>query len=304
MSARLMNMLPSNTQRKQAGLLGLLSDESSLTSLSGLLELESSMSSKLQRHLGPLDQPLIMSLSSADAGSFNMGKSSLENLTAELAREMGGDMSALAALHAQQKLHNAAMEAAHNAGSPHISMPPGTPQPQHSAPYNPNAMEAFPMAKVNDFKKVLYNLLVESHNNPGKNNLVTPWSMTQHGTAKHGFKFNPAQDPDKRLAELYAQHIRKGRLDTCDQNSVFIQDLYKFYLRACVELLSKYFEKIDRHTYAYDDIPLFIAGGSLADAEARIKAMKTRARRNKKGGKGGKASTKKRRKGSDFDDDD
>lgn len=300
-----MNMLPSNNQRK-AGLLGLLSDESSLTSLSGLLELETSMSTKLQRHLGPLDQPLIMSLSSADAGSFNMGKSSLENLTAELAREMGGDMSALAALHAQQKLHNAAMEAAHNAGSPHPGLPPGTPQ-QHQAPapYNPNAMEGFPMAKVNDFKKVLYNLLVESHNNPGKSNLVTPWNVTQHGNTKHGFKFNPAQDPDKRLAELYAQHIRKGRLDTCDQNSVFIQDLYKFYLRACVELLSKYFEKIDRHTYAYDDIPLFIPGGSMADAETRIKAMKTRARRNKKGGKGGKASTtKRRRKGSDSDDDD
>ncbi len=71
-------------------------------------------------------------------------------------------------------------------------------------------------------------------------------------------------------------------LEKEDQESIFIQDLYKFYLRASVELLSKYFEKRDKYTYLYEDIALFIAGNSLEEAEERIRNMKTRARKMKK----------------------
>jgi len=175
--------------------------------------------------------------------------------------------------------------------------PPTPPEPEVRVP-NPGQMESFPLVKVNDFKKVIYNLLVDNHNAPSSDSFVVPYAAGRRG----GFRFNPDLNPDKRLAELYALHIRKGRLDTENQNSVFIQDLYKFYLRACIELLSKYFEKIDKYTYMYDDIPLFLANGSLADAEVRIKNMKTRARRAKE------QSTKRRKKSrkddsSDYSDD-
>lgn len=108
--------------------------------------------------------------------------------------------------------------------------------------------------------------------------------MKVNGSTRHGFCFNERANPDKKLAELYAQHIRKGKLEDEDYNNVFIQDLYKFYLRACVELLAKYFEKTtrDKYTFLYDDdTPLFVAGGSLEEAEERIKHMKTRARKRK-----------------------
>lgn len=141
---------------------------------------------------------------------------------------------------------------------------------------------SFPPESLQDFKHVLYNLLVDQYNNPSSSSFVQPCSFEDDGVVRHGFRFNSRQNPEKKLPELYAQHIRKARLDCEDQNSVFIQDLYKYYLRACVELLSKYFEKRDKYTYLYDDIPLFVPGETLEQAEERIKTMKTRARKKRK----------------------
>jgi len=53
-------------------------------------------------------------------------------------------------------------------------------------------------------------------------------------------------------------------------------------LRASVELLSKYFEKRDKYTYLYEDVPLFLPNGTLEQAEERIRNMKTRARKKRK----------------------
>lgn len=143
-------------------------------------------------------------------------------------------------------------------------------------------MQAFPIEKVNDFKHVIYNLLVENHNNPHKSNFVQPCTLEENGVVRHGFCFNEAENPEKKLPELYAQHIRKARLDQEDISSVFVHDLYKFYLRASVELLSKYFEKRDKYTYLYEDVPLFLPNGTLEQAEERIRNMKTRARKKRK----------------------
>jgi len=72
-------------------------------------------------------------------------------------------------------------------------------------------------------------------------------------------------------------------LDLEDQCSVLIQDLYKFYLRSCLELLSKYFEKVDKYTFLYDEdeAPLFIPNGYFRDADIRINNMETRTRKKK-----------------------
>jgi hypothetical protein len=141
---------------------------------------------------------------------------------------------------------------------------------------------AFPPEKVNDFKHVIYNLLVENHNNPHKSNFIMPCTIEENGVIRTGFCFNEAENPEKKLPELYAQHIRKARLDQEDISSVFVHDLYKFYLRASVELLSKYFEKRDKYTYLYEDTPLFIPNDTLEHAEERIRNMKTRARKKRK----------------------
>jgi len=148
--------------------------------------------------------------------------------------------------------------------------------------YGRQPLASFPPEKVNDFKHVIYNLLVENHNNPHKSNFVQPCSFEENGVVRTGFCFNEAENPEKKLPELYAQHIRKARLDQEDISSVFVHDLYKFYLRASVELLSKYFEKRDKYTYLYEDTPLFIPGGTLDQAEERIRNMKTRARKKRK----------------------
>lgn len=142
-------------------------------------------------------------------------------------------------------------------------------------------MESFVPEKVTDFKHVIYNLLVDNHNNPDKFTFVQPCCINEKGQRKIGFCFNEKENPDKKLPELYALHIRKARLDMEDSTSVFIQDLYKYYLRACVELLSKYFEKLDKYTYLYEDIHLFLPNGSLEEAEQRMKSMKTRSRKKR-----------------------
>lgn len=122
-------------------------------------------------------------------------------------------------------------------------------------------------------------MLVDHHNLPEKYTFVRPCSVTDKGITKKGFCFNETEDPDKKIAEMYALHIRKSRLDLENYNSVFTRDLYKYYLRACVELLSKYFEKVDKYTYVYEDIELFVPYGEIDEAESRIKKMKTRGRK-------------------------
>jgi len=146
-----------------------------------------------------------------------------------------------------------------------------------------NKMQPFPDERLTDFKHIIYNLLVENFNNItyNKNTLVQPILYKAESVHKTGFKFNETHNPSKRLAELYAYHIRKCRLDLEPQSSVFIQDLYKFYLRAACELLGKYFQKVNKYTYLYVDEPLFIAGETLDLAENRIKSMTTINRKKK-----------------------
>jgi len=163
-----------------------------------------------------------------------------------------------------------------------IPIPPEVASEYQQAYAGRQLMQAFPIEKVNDFKHVIYNLLVENHNNPHKSNFVQPCTLEESGVIRHGFCFNEAENPEKKLPELYAQHIRKARLDQEDISSVFVHDLYKFYLRASVELLSKYFEKRDKYTYLYEDVPLFVPNGTLEQAEERIRNMRTRARKKRK----------------------
>jgi len=155
-----------------------------------------------------------------------------------------------------------------------------TPVPQAQFQRTQIKMESFSSDQVLDFKRVVYNLLVENFNDPTNCTFVKPISVqVAPGFVKEGFQFNDAENPEKKLPELYAQHIRKAPLDKENQSSVFIQDLYKFYLRSCLELLSKYFDKKDKYTFLYDDISLFVPNGTLEDAEERISRMSTRQRK-------------------------
>jgi len=168
---------------------------------------------------------------------------------------------------------------------PPIKVEPLEVIPKEPAKPKNSSMDCFPVERVVDFKHLIYNLLCDNYNHPGQHTFVQRFSMeVLPGIVKHGFKFNEAENPEKRLPELYAQHIRKANLQLENQTSVFIQDLYKFYLRACVELLSKYFQKMDKFSFLYDDIPLFVPGSSLEEAEERISKMGTIQRKHKRNG--------------------
>jgi len=164
-------------------------------------------------------------------------------------------------------------------------LPMSTSHPSHTE-NDPNyrKMYPFPSSSINDFKHVLYNLLVEDYNNPMISCLLQPFSVVDQSTGKrnHGFKFNSMENPEKKLPELYALYVKKARLDWEDRSSVFIQDLYRFYLRAVVELMSKYWKKVDKFTFTYDEVPLFIPNECLKDAEERLKSMKSRSRMKRK----------------------
>jgi len=162
-------------------------------------------------------------------------------------------------------------------------------------------MEKFPADKVSDFKHVIYNLLVDNHNDPSSTPFVEPVTIVLDGETRTGFRFPDAYNPEKKLPELYAQHIRRARLDLENQDSIFIQDLYKFYLRACLELLAKYFEKCDKYTFLDDGVPLFVAGTSLKEAETRMKTMRTRARKRKSAAREAKKPASKRSKAKHVD---
>jgi len=154
-------------------------------------------------------------------------------------------------------------------------------------------MEKFPPDKVSDFKHVIYNLLVDHYNNPELVPFIEPVQIVLDGEVRTGFRFLEGYNPDKKLPELYAQHIRRARLDLENHESIFIQDLYKFYLRAVLELLAKYFEKCDKYTFLDDDAPLFVPGTSLKESEARMKTMRTRARKRKTANRDAKKPSRK-----------
>jgi len=142
-------------------------------------------------------------------------------------------------------------------------------------------MKMFGQDDTTDFKRVLYNMLVLEHNKKvNQKNRTDPWFLSQIslnylGSTKNGFCFNREIDPMKTMAELYAFYLRSERLDVLDISSLLVQDLYKFYARSCVELLRKYFIKIDDYTYLYADnnLPLFVAEETLEQATKRIKKI-------------------------------
>eukprot|EP01119_Soliformovum_irregulare_P001544 TRINITY_DN11240_c0_g1_i1.p1 TRINITY_DN11240_c0_g1~~TRINITY_DN11240_c0_g1_i1.p1 ORF type:complete len:251 (-),score=44.76 TRINITY_DN11240_c0_g1_i1:39-791(-) len=145
-------------------------------------------------------------------------------------------------------------------------------------------MQSFEAKELTDFKHVIYNILVDGYNNGWDPNtsLITELELTVQDQSRKGFQFNHRLDPDKRMPELYAEHVKMARLDLEDSKSIFIQDIYKYYLRACVELLGKYFQKIDKYRYLYNgDVPLFIAGGSLGEAEERMALLTSRTHKRK-----------------------
>jgi len=149
----------------------------------------------------------------------------------------------------------------------------------HEPKAHTTKMEKFSIEQVKDFKHVVYNLLVEHHNSGG--GICEPIKIVgKKGVTREGFRFKEKENPEKKLPELYSFHVRGAKLENASQESILIQDLYKFYLRCCLELLSKYFERYDdRYTFLYDDIPLFVEHGTLKESEMRIKNMRSRARK-------------------------
>lgn len=133
---------------------------------------------------------------------------------------------------------------------------------------------------------MIYNLLVENHNNPERESLCYPITVkTSDGKILHGFRFNERMHPEKRLPELWAETMRRARLDVgAPVPPVFIEDLYKFYLRSCLDLMAKYFRKQTRFSFLYEEgsDPLFIPNGSLADAAVRLKNLRTKDRKRTK----------------------
>lgn len=160
--------------------------------------------------------------------------------------------------------------------------PSEVPQPSEAkdggAARKKRLMEKF--SNPNDFKHVVYNLLVDNYNEGSR--LVEPCQVEVGGKIYQGFVFNEDMHPEKKIPELYSENIRKDRLDLLDYRCVCIQDLYKFYLRACLELLAKYFIKHGKYTFLYPDVPLFISGGSLEDAVVRIKKIKPKKNETKR----------------------
>eukprot|EP01119_Soliformovum_irregulare_P009364 TRINITY_DN2262_c0_g2_i1.p1 TRINITY_DN2262_c0_g2~~TRINITY_DN2262_c0_g2_i1.p1 ORF type:complete len:221 (-),score=75.43 TRINITY_DN2262_c0_g2_i1:24-686(-) len=144
------------------------------------------------------------------------------------------------------------------------------------------AMDLFPQDRLCDWKHVLYNLLVEHHNSETKSTLLQPCEVFHQGKMRIGFCLNPFLNPKKQLAELYALHIRKGELHKQVNSPIFVEDLYKFYLRAAFQLMAKYFQKVGAWTYLYEDIPLFISNETLGQAEDRLRLLETRQRKRMK----------------------
>lgn len=143
-------------------------------------------------------------------------------------------------------------------------------------------MESFPPEQVPDWKHAIYNFLVENHNSADKNTLVIPCIIEESGHVRHGFILNPELDPKRRIAELYALHVRKAPLNIQKEASAFAEDIYRYYLRAAFQLMSKYFQKLGAWSYLYEDIPLFVPNETLDEAEERIRLLETKQRKRKR----------------------
>jgi hypothetical protein len=142
-------------------------------------------------------------------------------------------------------------------------------------------MDKFPNYQVVDFKHVLYNMLVDHFNNPSTPSLIVPVRVEEKGTIRTGFRFNPEQQPEKKLPELYAKFVRKVDLQKENLHTIVAQDIYKFYFRSTMELLTKYFEKRDKFTFLDEDVPLFVPHGTLDEADLRLRNIKVRGRKRK-----------------------
>lgn len=142
-----------------------------------------------------------------------------------------------------------------------------------------NRMEPFPDHRVVHWKYVLYNLLVENYNSDDKNTLAVPCEVSKNGKSLQGFTLNQALDPKKRLAELYSLYVRKEDITTEDYSSPFVQDLYKYYLRCALQLMTKFFVKAGPWTYLYDDVTLFIPDEDLNSAEMRLRFLEGKKKR-------------------------
>jgi len=145
---------------------------------------------------------------------------------------------------------------------------------------NGSKMPLFEDSSITNFKYVLYNLLANQHNNTTKQPLIEQITTSdKKKKLRKGFRLNAKAEPEKRLAELYSKYVRKADLNTLSaetdiQSSVFVQDLYKFYHRSCEQLLSKYFDKVDKYTWVHSsDRHMFEGGLSLHESEERLKAI-------------------------------
>jgi hypothetical protein len=78
-------------------------------------------------------------------------------------------------------------------------------------------MESFPTEEVTDFKHLIYNLLVDYYNSTLQNNpnnnpaikITSPCCITDAtGKLRQGFRFMEKNNPEKRIPELYVQHLK------------------------------------------------------------------------------------------------
>eukprot|EP01118_Nematostelium_gracile_P011859 TRINITY_DN4276_c0_g1_i1.p1 TRINITY_DN4276_c0_g1~~TRINITY_DN4276_c0_g1_i1.p1 ORF type:complete len:241 (+),score=52.86 TRINITY_DN4276_c0_g1_i1:80-724(+) len=156
---------------------------------------------------------------------------------------------------------------------------------EDKTPIQPIAFFKFPEEMVTDIKHVIFNLLADNYLNPNEKSLIQPFELKKNecGMSGRGFRFVEEMRPENRLPELYSQYIKRVRLDLEDPKCIFTQDLYRCYLRASLELLSKYFRKLDKWTYLFhDDRPLFVPGLTIEEAQERVKNQKTIARTKKR----------------------
>lgn len=70
-----------------------------------------------------------------------------------------------------------------------------------------NAMELFEEKDSLTWKHILYNLLVEHHNNPTDESLLKPVRIEFNGKMREGFRVRQHKDSENRLTELYANYV-------------------------------------------------------------------------------------------------
>jgi len=150
-----------------------------------------------------------------------------------------------------------------------------------------STMEKIPPCQVTQWKHVLYNLLVDNHNSPKVHTFCRPYTVRKLdeviGTVveRKGFRFDVKQNPSKKLAEMWALYEKRKDLSVSTLPEVFKVDIYKSYLRSCLDLMAKYFEKEDKWTFLYYETPLFLPNETLCDGLARLKILPAKGRKDK-----------------------